>query len=58
MVQDSSCDCREIDSVAWSGQWYMYSGSLSLVVFLEIIWESNALFSMDGGKIRLVGISS
>lgn len=35
----------------------MYSGSLSLVKFLELFWESNVLFSMDEGKIRMVGIS-
>lgn len=44
------------DSVAQKGQRYLYSGSSSLLKFLEF-WESNVLFFLDDGKIRLVSTS-
>lgn len=52
----SISECKERD-LNQNGECYLCSGGSSLFKALEVLWESKVLFSLDDGKIRLVGIS-
>lgn len=53
----SISECKERDIINQNGERYLCSGGSSLFKALEVLWESKVLFSLDDGKIRLVGIS-